>query len=229
MSQQQNKQQNNIFSNIFSLRQVRISAVGLFLILGYVGSLSARPVRSSQGNMVPNYSNVVDADKETVRLPEAETLKLASNSSRPATTILIIEPQISDKKATKEISRGRVPDADGVYLFGQVPEAEKIGHGYIVMSKRQDTVTGALYMPNSELSCFQGKLYDSGELAMTVNGYPGEISPTQVASRGTLPVLPQDEPVTYGYSVPLQNYYRLTAITDTARQALQMCQEEVRS
>lgn len=226
MSKQQNKQQNNLFSQIFSLRRVRISLASLFLILGYVGYLAARPVRSSQGNVVPRYGNFVDVNEETVKLPETETVKLPSEfNSPPASTVLIIEPPISDKIGTKEIPRGRVPEADGVYLFGQSPQPEKDGYGYIVMSKRQGTVSGALYMPNSEFSCFQGQFDDSGELAMIVNGYPGEISPTQVASRGNLPVLPQDEPIKYGYSVALQNYYKLPSLTSTARRVLQACGE----
>jgi hypothetical protein len=220
------KQQNQ---NSFSPSKLRIPLFGLFLVLGYVGYLAAKPVKSTQIDIMPNYGEFAPENQETVRLsenrlPKKETVKLPKDFDKPnATTVLIIEPELSDRVGTKLRPRGIIPQSDGVYLYGQSPKLDRIGYGYIVMEKRQGRTVGALYMPHSDLSCFQGSIEDSGELAMTVNGYPGESSSPQVASKGRIPTLPLDEPITYAYSVSLKDYYHLKSVTPMARQALRMC------
>jgi hypothetical protein len=217
--------------NFFSPRKLRIPLFGLFLVLGYVGYLAARPVNSSQIDIMPNYGEFTSQNQETVRLPERETVKLPKDFDKPlnrtntATTILIIEPELSGRVGTKLKPRTVVPKTDGVYVYGQSPRLDKIGHGYIVMEKRRGKTIGALYMPHSDLSCFKGSLEKSGELAMTVKGYPGETSSPQVASRGRLPNLRDDEPVSYSYSVSLRDYHRLKSVTPMARNALKMCKK----
>lgn len=115
-----------------------------------------------------------------------------------------------------------LPQKDGVYLYGQSPQPGQLGKGYIIFERKHGRVTGALYMPSSEFSCFRGALRQNGRLAMTVNSYPGETSTPQVASVRTFSGT--DNTVTnYNHSVRLQNYYRLSSIGDNDRQVLQMC------
>jgi hypothetical protein len=221
--------------NSFSPRKLRIPLFGLFLVLGYVGYLAAKPVKSSQIDIMPNYSEFTSENQETVRLsdrlPEKETVKLLHDFDKPfdrtntATTVLIIEPELSGRVGTKLRKRTVIPQSDGVYVYGQLPQQDKIGYGYIVMEKRQGKTIGALYLPHSDLSCFKGSLEESGELAMTVKGYPGESSSPQVASRGGLPNLRDDEPVSYAYSVSLKDYHHLKSVTPMARNALKMCKQ----
>ena len=67
-----------------------------------------------------------------------------------------------------------IPTKDGIYLYGQSPQPNQLGQGYVLFQRQQGKVTGALYMPQSEFSCFEGTLDKSGELAMTVTGSPDE-------------------------------------------------------
>ncbi len=141
---------------------------------------------------------------------------------RSAPAPLVATAQVSTTHA-KIAPRANFPQQNGVYLYGQSPKPGQLGQGYIVFEKQQANVVGALYIPGSEYSCFNGTLHPSGELAMTVRGYPGEASPTQVATNNTLPRLNDDEPTTYAHSVTLQEYYRLNSITAQDRQILISC------
>lgn len=59
--------------------------------------------------------------------------------------------------------------ADGVYLYGQSPEAEQLDTAYMVFEVRQNQAVGAFYVPLSEYDCFYGNL-NLNELAVTVAG-----------------------------------------------------------
>jgi len=57
------------------------------------------------------------------------------------------------------------------YLFGQVPQPDQIGQGYVVLERTDDRVYGALYYPSSSFDCFEGQVQGT-EIAMTViNSY----------------------------------------------------------
>lgn len=130
--------------------------------------------------------------------------------------------------ATKEIGVLPTPDfpkKDGIYLYGQSTQPNQPGQGYIVFQKQQARVMGALYTPNSEFSCFQGTVGQSGELAMTVTSSPGEGLPIQVATNSKIPKVSDDELFTYAYSVKLQDYNRLNSLSANDRQILQICNQ----
>lgn len=57
--------------------------------------------------------------------------------------------------------------ADGVYLYGQSPEAEQLNTAYMVFEVRQNQAVGLFYMPYSSFDCFYGNL-NSDRLAVTV-------------------------------------------------------------
>jgi hypothetical protein len=126
-------------------------------------------------------------------------------------------------KTAEVASKSKFPKQDGVYLYGQSPKPGQLGQGYIVFEKRQHKIIGALYMPGSEYSCFNGTLNSSGELAMTVRGYAGEISLSEIATSSGLPRTSDDEPDIYGHLVELQDYYQLKSVSSSDRQILKMC------
>lgn len=138
----------------------------------------------------------------------------------------VIQPQTSAKNSVVTSQRAKFPKQDGVYLYGQSPQPNQIGQGYIVFEKRQGNVKGAMYMPRSEFSCFNGTVDSTGELAMTVTGYPGEVSTPQVATNSTIPRLVNDESTNYAYSVALQQYYPLNKVSANDHRILQMCKEQ---
>ena len=52
-------------------------------------------------------------------------------------------------------------------LFGQVPQPDQIGQGYVVLERSGDRVYGALYYPSSSFDCFTGQV-QGDQLAMTI-------------------------------------------------------------
>ncbi|MBW4558862.1 MAG: hypothetical protein KME59_23665 [Trichormus sp. ATA11-4-KO1] len=142
----------------------------------------------------------------------------------PKTTALVTGSQGSTN-STRVGPRANFPTKDGIYLYGQSPKANQIGQGYVVFQKQQGRVTGALYMPQSEFSCFQGTIDQSGELAMTVAGSPGETGTNQIATANQLPNFSDDQMMSYAYSVALQDYHQLKTISTNDKRILQMCNE----
>ncbi|MDB9372171.1 hypothetical protein [Nodularia sphaerocarpa] len=128
---------------------------------------------------------------------------------------------------TPEPVRAKFPTKDGTYLYGQSPEANQLGQAYILFEQRQGRITGALYMPESEFSCFQGAIEQSGQLAMTVTGSPGEIGVNQVATANQLqiPDYSDEQMISYPYSVALQDYHQINSISANDQRILQMCKE----
>jgi len=122
------------------------------------------------------------------------------------------------------IPSNNLPTKDGVYLYGQSPAPNQIGQGYIVFQQKQGKVTGALYMPNSEFSCFQGTIDKSGELAMTVNGSQDEVGSPNIATTSTIPAISEDGFNNYPYSVALRDYHPIQFISGSDRRILQICQ-----
>lgn len=122
-------------------------------------------------------------------------------------------------------ARAKFPEKDGTYLYGESPEANQIGQAYVLFEKRQGRITGALYMPQSEFSCFQGAIDKSGELAMTVTTSPGEVGGNQLATANQfqIPSYTDDQMISYPYSVGLQNYHQLDSISANDQRILQMC------
>ncbi len=162
-----------------------------------------------QGNNRPNSETATSLSN---KIAVVDTTKNLQQSAAKAST-----------KTTQASSKSNFPRQDGVYLYGQSRKPGQLGQGYIVFEKRRNKIIGALYMPSSEYSCFNGTLNSSGQLAMTVKGYVGEISPSEIANRNGLPQRSNEEPNIYGHSVELQDYYQLNSITGSDRQILKTC------
>ena len=135
------------------------------------------------------------------------------------------QAKISQNKAS--IKRGTLrknfPSSDGVFLYGSSPRSGEFGQGYIIFENLGGTVLGGMYMNASEFNCFQGNLAKSGQIAMTVKGYAGDTSLSQVASTNRLPRTNEDELTNYPYSVQLKNYYQLNTIGNREQRILKTC------
>jgi hypothetical protein len=125
--------------------------------------------------------------------------------------------------------RGNFPQKNGIYLYGESPQPNKIGRGYIIFDKQKSNVVGALYIPGSEFSCFYGTISPSGQLAMTVKGFAGESGLTEVATNNTIPRLDDDQPNTYTHSVALQEYYQINSISAKDHEILHTCKANLRN
>ncbi|MEH2195798.1 MAG: hypothetical protein V7K98_24580 [Nostoc sp.] len=232
---------NNLYQ-FLSPRQwgISLAGLGLLLGLGFIGkqtqvvSVTDSPSSSAQIQKTKIPENSLLSQLRRVR--EERSQERASAGERgifmhkngktlPTTTALVPDSQGATKSA-EGLPKVNFPVKDGVYLYGQSPKSNQLGQGYIIFQKRQDKITGALYMPQSEFNCFQGTLNKSGELAMTVNSTSNEASTpksNQVAANGKLPQVSEDEFSSYPYSLALQDFYQLNSITASDRSTLQMC------
>ncbi|WP_392532504.1 hypothetical protein [Nostoc sp. C117] len=222
----------NNFHRFLSPRQwgISLAGLGLLLTLGFIGkqtqisSLTDTPLSSAQIHKTSDTSLLsqlrkVREQRSQLQMASGDTGILAHKNQKATTTALVPDSQ-------GVLPRANFPTKDGIYLYGQSPEANQIGQAYIIFQKRRDKVTGALYMPQSEFNCFQGTLDQSGELAMTVTASSNEASSdesNQVAASNRLPKLGEDEPYTYAYSVELQDFHPLNSISASDRRILQMC------
>ncbi len=138
-----------------------------------------------------------------------------------------LKPLVMSEDSTP---KGKLPEKDGIYLYGQSPEPEQIGQEYMVFEVHQDKVIGAFYLPQSEFSCFHGTL-QSGKLAVMVADSPDldtHPSPVagqnqQVAAASNRPLLGSYSPTSYPYSVALQNYHQLTSVSANDQRILRTC------
>lgn len=207
----------------------------------------------------PPPSRVLDRKKEPMMLNYIDNLFLARHHSKaPLASLLIITSiftGIATPALTQELlsnkeykisvagdrlskntyeSKGKLPQKDGTYLYGQSPEPQQIGQEYIVIEIDKGKAVGAFYLPNSEFNCFNGTI-EAGKLALLLaNGpeteaYPEEITnntdPQQVVAaigdrswgeNGS-------NEITTPYSVALQNYHQLSAVSPSDRQILAAC------
>ncbi len=235
-----------MFKYIFRLLPpyyLRLPLLGVLIVVSVIAN-KAKPVSSNQLDADPYSYRTVIPDSgaiiETWREPEANvvaqnepmstapvtTAKAPDEVAKePLITALIPDDAQSANSKSGVATNGNFPTEDGIYLYGQSSKPQQIGQSYVVFEKRQGRVTGALYMPQSEYSCFNGSVDNAGELAMTVNGYAGDGNTTQVASNDTMPNVKDDESTTYAYSLPLRDFYQLNNVTITDRELLRKCQE----
>jgi hypothetical protein len=180
----------------------------------YGGKL--RIASAIQGNYGSISANELSTNEDLVT-----TLK-SNNLSITKTALL---PEVRGLNTRQQLTLSdNYPTQDGIYLYGQSPQAGENGQGYVVFEKHQNKVTGALYMPNSEYSCFQGTVDNSGELAMTVRGSEMDGTSNEIAVGNGEPSLDDpNQPTNYAYNLALRDYHRLESISQIDRQMLQAC------
>jgi len=116
------------------------------------------------------------------------------------------------------------PEA-GQYLFGQVPQRDQLGQGYIVLESTDEQVFGALYYPSSSFDCFQGQV-EAGQLAMTVtNSYTQETYPFSIAlASDTSVAATTPDSLT---PLNLEGFYQISSITENDLRLLNTCRAAI--
>ena len=168
----------------------------------------------------------------TVGILTGEAKPLLTNKLQTPSTSQVVVRAEAFGKDTGIAPRGKLPQVDGIYLYGQSPEPEQIGQEYMVFEVRQGKVIGAFYLPSSEFSCFYGTL-QSGKLALMVaNGPAAAPYPDSVAGQNSQQVATASdrghigngyEPIAYSYSVALQGYHQLPSVSANDQRILATC------
>ena len=124
-------------------------------------------------------------------------------------------PRVQNSEITSGVFRSQSPPnpapdkastglGDGIYFYGQSSKADEIKQEYFVFEMRQSKVVGAFYLPRSAFYCFYGTSDRTQLNLIVVDSYDGSRSP---------------------YSVDLQQYYRISAVSDNDRRILGICKE----
>lgn len=118
-----------------------------------------------------------------------------------------------------------LPEA-GRHLFGQVPEPDQIGQGYVVLERTGDRVYGALYYPSSSFDCFYGQV-EGADLAMTIiNSYDQQAYPYSIALADGPAVATSDA---VGDMAPfgLSGFFAIDTVSDNDHRMLDTCRAVV--
>ena len=228
----------NHISKLITSSQLKFPLTGLIISVGVLGivyssqqhqKLLLSAALSTNNYISDNHQNEINSGysirsrlgeikQEEVEKSQvsnsANSYQLSTDKFRKNTTKLSTN---TIKSSGKE--KLQFPEQDGIYLYGKSAE------GYIVFQKRQNQIIGALYVPQSEFTCFQGSLAKSGKLAMMVRTLPGEVETIEVATTSTIPKINENEFTTYPYSVTLEDYHRLSYVSSNDREILQICEQ----
>ncbi|MGB3613858.1 MAG: hypothetical protein WBA10_08695 [Elainellaceae cyanobacterium] len=138
-------------------------------------------------------------------------LKHVDASALPSSTVE--EPSSITESATA------LPE-NGVYLYGQSPEPNQIGHTYAVFEVTDNETVGAFYMPSSSFDCFYGEV-ESEELDLVViNSYDQASHPYSMPLDYENVASTSDS----GESIPaLVGYHRINDLSQQDHQILSTC------
>lgn len=142
------------------------------------------------------------------------------------------QAQAAHKGTIAQLPTSETSLPDGIYLYGKSSQPGVIGKEYLVFEANQGRVVGALYMPNSEYSCFSGT-FNSKQLDLTVaNAYNqtamahtvARSQATQLAAVGTINLENTYDSLSYPHTVQLEGYQPISQISDNDKQILTSCQ-----
>ena len=127
---------------------------------------------------------------------------------------------ILEQSSPKDFGLKEFALADGVYLYGQSQQAEKIGSEYLVFQMHQGKIRGAIYYPQSEFNCFTGAIA-ANQIKLSIRdpsdnrSYPYNIA---LVSSGAIA-----NPKPSRANVTLRGYVSLQALSVNDQRILQTC------
>ncbi|MFP5273538.1 hypothetical protein [Coleofasciculus sp.] len=167
------------------------------------------------------------------------TVGLTMNvSSRPTAVAQQLKQAVDSaavepNQSTVSASATLIPD--GTYLYGQSSQPDQIGQEYIVFQANKGKLVGALYLPQSEFSCFYGTLeskqmnlqvvnpYDQTALAHTIENQ----QQTSVAAGSQIHLDRAYDSLTYPHTVRLDQYQPVGQLSENDQRILNICRENV--
>lgn len=136
------------------------------------------------------------------------------------------QPAPSQGNEALAIAQATAGSAASRHLFGQAPQPDQIGQGYVVLERSGDQVYGALYFPSSSFDCFTGQVQGT-QLAMTiVNSYDQEVYPYSLAlAEG--PAIAAGETVSESVPFNLDGFHAIDSLSDNDHRILAMCRSSL--
>lgn len=107
-------------------------------------------------------------------------------------------------QAQPDESAGSSISASSMYLYGEAPQPEQVGKGYVVFAHQNSKVMGAFYYPFSEFDCFEGSIKGNALNTKSVG---------------------VDEPEVVTVNVNLADLYQIRTISDNDYRILSACEE----
>jgi len=152
----------------------------------------------------------------------ALTLGLAAAALSPAQGTEA--PQVSSTQVARanmgmQVVSQRLPN--GVYLYGQSPEAEQIGSAYMVFEVNDQQVMGAFYMPSSSFDCFYGEVQAQQLALNVVDAYEQTVHPYAVALETTGSVATNGNEAIAPLS--LEGFHPISSVSDNDQRILSVC------
>ncbi len=114
--------------------------------------------------------------------------------------------------------------ANGIHLYGQSPERDRLGVEYLVFAVNNNKIVGAFYQPLSEFNCFYGGLDGNKIILSILDPYDGRVHPYFIALQNSSPLASQGDNV--GKNFSLVGYHAFTTVNDNELEMLNTCQEQ---
>ena len=130
------------------------------------------------------------------------------------------ETPVPDRTPAPPVAESQVIP-DGVYLYGQSSEPNRVGSEYMVFESRQDRVVGALYLPQSSFDCFYGRR-DSQALSLNiVHSYHNTLHTYAVALTSVESTIASTGNLVGDFG--LQGLQRIEEVSQNDTRILEMC------
>lgn len=125
--------------------------------------------------------------------------KIAAGTLLTLVGILVVGSAVKAQQAESTL-------ANGTYLYGEMPQPDQVGKGYVVFAHQNGKVMGAFYYPLSEFDCFAGSMKDNT---------------LEVQSVGV------GDPELETVNVNLAEMYQIQPMSESDRRILSSCKEVI--
>lgn len=145
-------------------------------------------------------------------------------SIETATSPYQVQTQDPESVAYGQMPVSAAMMADGIYLYGQSSQPEEIGKEYLVFSVQAGKITGAIYMPSSEFTCFHGTLEPNQLNISLVNPEDNSTYSYSIALQKTTQIAQVGGRLTSPNTVTLEGYHRIASLSENDQRLLNSCQ-----
>jgi len=162
------------------------------------------------------------AHSSSVLTPLMVTLMVSFNGSAS------LAQTVSQPTETPASSETVAHFPDGVYFYGESPQPDRMGHGYMVFEARQQNLLGAVYLPHSSFDCFHGRVI-SDRLAMTViHSYDRTTHPYEMALE-PVAIASNAHPDSQELQFKPEGFYRIPELTQREHRILDTCRQDLQN